>query len=282
MEPVITSSSSVTATREDSETTNSKHHHRHHRPHKSSRHSRSRSRSKDESLNRHHHHHSSSRHHRHRHRHHEEPRTSTSKHHHHHRHQHKPRKDQSNSSESSESDIQPRSTKDNVKEQSTNLSIPSALPSSSSSSSVIPGTIQPPSVLLTTDDFASKAVEFRYWLWYHYKHTRLFDLPKITAQEIFAEYFIPQWNKGLLTDIYTVSTAKLLDKLEGTSRTEHKWTFAKKINEQEQIQLDTINDTVLKQTLTASTIQTEEKDTSKKRIPNNYNTGSTNNGTYRG
>ena len=217
-------------------------------------------------------------HHHHRH-HHRDTSTSSSDEdskHKHHKHKHHKHKHHKHHSRRSHSRSRSRERKNHHEHHNTDNDLPSTLSSSSLPSKTIPANVSlssssstsTPPYTITNNDFGNKAVEFRYWLWYYYNHIRLFDLPKVEAQNIFTNKFVPAWNNGQCTDMYTLSIPNLLDKLEGVQRTNYKWGFIKTMNESEKIQLDTINDTVLKQTQINHTFEEEQE---KKNILNKGN-----------
>lgn len=102
---------------------------------------------------------------------------------------------------------------------------------------------------IADDDFAERAVEFRYWLQTQ-KGLKLFDMDKKTARAIFSTDFVPAYNAGQLDKrVYAGDLRALTDALEGTARTEHVWGFAKHLTENDRMTLDTVKDTVSSATL---------------------------------
>jgi hypothetical protein len=177
--------------------------------------SRSRSRSRDRDSKHHRHHHSK----------------------HHHRHREEGARDRKHRSRS--------------RDRSRDRSPAAPSSSSSSSSSSLPSGVQ----RLSADDFASRALEFRWWLWRRKGQTRLFDLPKTAAHSLFANEFVPAFNSGSLPSLVygagsVAGERALLDDLEGSGgsvRTGHAWGL--KLSGADKEALVALTDTVLTATI---------------------------------
>ena len=102
-----------------------------------------------------------------------------------------------------------------------------------------------PATLLSESDYFLRSAEFQLWL--QESEGRFFDeLPSADARKYFKR-FVESWNKGALPPKMYAGGSDILG-AQSASRTRHKWAFASKLSEAEQLQLDSTRDRVGSQT----------------------------------